>query len=200
MGDSKPFNLSIPAPALDEDSSTTSGFSFAAPPIAPAWQNFAADFSKPKSPYRRQISPLEWESLKPTIERMFIFEGKTYNEIAEYFRKSHNFNPSKRQFEGKTTRWGFRKNTRKADRQIILSKLGEGDGAIPIEGGRAIVKLTRQKLKRWEKEKDAQNMRSDTPDSEASAGEYWSLVQYPLSLKLTPEKQKHSYYFPIEAR
>jgi hypothetical protein len=61
-------------------------FSLQLPERAPAW---------PASPsVRRQLTPEEWESLKPVIIKLYMNERKTFRQLANILRQDHNFHPT----------------------------------------------------------------------------------------------------------
>ena len=37
---------------------------------------------------------LQWEAMKPLIQRLYVTEGQTFAKVAEYLQKHHAFNPS----------------------------------------------------------------------------------------------------------
>jgi hypothetical protein len=66
-------------------------FSFKVLPSAPPWPQ---DDKQTLISYRRVLAAEEWETLKPAIKRLFIDERKTYEQVAQYLRENHTFNPT----------------------------------------------------------------------------------------------------------
>jgi len=157
---SKTPTLPQPSPAPTRDN-----FIFEVPVQAPAWPR-TPPLAPVNSFTKRQLSLEEWMALKPVIERLYIHENKTYEEVAKYLGRNHNFEPTyvqsclfslwtssanelgrRRQFESRTKIWGLKKNTRLVDRKNILKKSESND-----IGADGTVKVTPQKLKRWGKQ------------------------------------------------
>jgi hypothetical protein len=44
---------------------------------------------------RREMYPKEqWLALKPIIQRLYLEESQTYNEVADYLHEYHDFSPT----------------------------------------------------------------------------------------------------------
>jgi len=96
---------------------------------------------------RQVLSKDEWEQLKPIIRQLYIEENKTFRKISTILSRSHGFTPTKRQFDARISRWGFRKNTSKEERHKIVTE-SKGLQALGTNG-----KIINQKTReRWEKE------------------------------------------------
>lgn len=66
-------------------SHATPNFSTQVPVEAPVW---------PPAARRLQLSSAEWDELKPTIQQLYIEEGRTFNEVAVVLQTNHNFTPT----------------------------------------------------------------------------------------------------------
>jgi hypothetical protein len=65
-------------------------FSVRLPEQAAVWPNAPSTTATA----RRQLTPEEWESLKPTIFELYIKKNRPFKMIAEILRKEHNFFPT----------------------------------------------------------------------------------------------------------
>jgi hypothetical protein len=89
--------------------------------------------------------------LKPVIQRLYIDENQTFPKVAEYLDQNHGFKPTKKQFFGRISEWGFEKNVKRDERRAILGSLGvvrEGEFQARKLRGR---RLDKAKLERWRK-------------------------------------------------
>jgi len=108
----------------------------------------AVPVSIPSARVQRQVlSQDQWEDLKPIIRRLYIEENQTFPKICTILSSTHGFTPTKRQFNSKINRWGFRKNATKEERRRIAQS-SNGQTTLGANG-----KAISQKIrKRWEKE------------------------------------------------
>jgi hypothetical protein len=50
---------------------------------------------QPNANPRREMYPKEqWLALKPIIQQLYVNEGQTFNEVAQYLHEYHDFSPS----------------------------------------------------------------------------------------------------------
>jgi hypothetical protein len=66
-------------------SQATPSFSTLLPQHAPLW---------PAGLKRLQLSPMEWDELKPTIQQLYVNEGRTFKEVAVVLQTNYNFTPT----------------------------------------------------------------------------------------------------------
>jgi hypothetical protein len=43
---------------------------------------------------RKMIHKEQWDRLKPVVERLYVKEGRTLRQVAEYLREHHDLNPT----------------------------------------------------------------------------------------------------------
>lgn len=82
------IGASAASPHAQSDSSfKTESFSVELPARVPVWPSISPV-------HRRQLSADEWEALRPTIERLYIDENKTFDQVAKILSDEHQFNPT----------------------------------------------------------------------------------------------------------
>ncbi|KAH7350569.1 hypothetical protein BKA65DRAFT_241417 [Rhexocercosporidium sp. MPI-PUGE-AT-0058] len=99
---------------------------------------------------RKEITNEQWEELKPLIRRLYLDENMTREAVTKFIVQEYNFEPTKRQFLRKISKWGFEKNVRKAERKAILLDSATNQSAFEVRTvhGR---KLDKAKMERWSK-------------------------------------------------
>jgi len=102
---------------------------------------------------RRQMYPKEqWLAVKPVIQHLYVDEGHTFLQVAEYLDRHHGFKPTKKQFLTRVKEWGFQKNVKQSERRAILERFRDGVRIGDFEArklrGR---RLDKAKIERWRK-------------------------------------------------
>jgi hypothetical protein len=124
---------------------------------------------------RRKMYPKEqWLALKPVIQRLYIDENQTFPKVAEYLDQNHGFKPTKKQFFGRISEWGFEKNVKRDERRAILGSLGvvrEGEFQARKLRGR---RLDKAKLERWRKREEivGNGLQNKLPDTSGKSAGY----------------------------
>ncbi|KAL1853101.1 hypothetical protein Daus18300_011929 [Diaporthe australafricana] len=90
----------------------------AAKPLPPTPQVAAQRRPKQQRNYHKDS---EWESLRPTVESLYIDEDKKVEEVVDILA-SQGFKASRRQYLKRLKQWGFSKNVKQDDMKILLSK------------------------------------------------------------------------------
>ncbi|KAN0110020.1 hypothetical protein V8E51_006407 [Hyaloscypha variabilis] len=103
--------------------------------------------SRPQS-----LAKQNWNDLKSTIRELYLDQGQTLKQLANYLEEHHGFRPTKKQLLYRISGWGFEKNVKKNERRAIIKNLGSGLGKVEFEAqvlkGRT---LDEAKLNRWMK-------------------------------------------------
>lgn len=100
----------------------------------------------PLSANRRVISREKWEQLKPVIRTLYVEEGLSFKKVAATLSRSYGFLPTRKQFNTRVHAWGFKKNTTKEERDLILRN--GGIGYVGAHGK----EFDHPTLERWQKE------------------------------------------------
>ncbi|KAH8587806.1 hypothetical protein B0O99DRAFT_640813 [Bisporella sp. PMI_857] len=116
--------------------------------------------------HNRQLTVQEWIALRPVIERLYIHENLTYEQVATILKSRYNFYPTKRQFRRKVLDWGLKKNTTAAERERILDAISTQ--AISERTRVGTVSLYPEKVLRWRSEA-AEKKTGETESSEESS-------------------------------
>ncbi|PMD46893.1 hypothetical protein L207DRAFT_383238, partial [Hyaloscypha variabilis F] len=94
----------------------------------------------------------QWLAVKPVIQHLYVDEGHTFLQVAEYLDRHHGFKPTKKQFLTRVKEWGFQKNVKQSERRAILEKFRDGVRIGDFEArklrGR---RLDKAKIERWRK-------------------------------------------------
>ncbi|KAH8597216.1 Clr5 domain-containing protein [Bisporella sp. PMI_857] len=117
---------------------------------------------------KRQITAEEWIALRPIIVRLYIDEGRTYEQVATILKSRYSFYPTKRQFHRKVLDWGLKKNTTTAERKRILEALSTQ--AISEQGRVGTVSLNPEKVLRWRTEA-TEKKSGEAEDNEESSSQ-----------------------------
>lgn len=115
------------------------------------------------------LSPQEWEDLKPAIRRLYVEENLTFRRTAQVLSEEYGFLPTKRQFDIRVNKWGFKKNASKDERDSIVQS--QGTRNIIGSNGRVVKRSTRD---RWEREMKRQRKSGGKVGSSSKAGMYIS--------------------------
>ncbi|CZR54809.1 uncharacterized protein PAC_04693 [Phialocephala subalpina] len=107
------------------------------------------------------LSREQWENLKPIIRRLYIDENETIKSTSKYLGEHHNFEPTKRQLLRKISEWGFEKNVKRPERQVIIAC--EEDG-LPVGETIRGRKFDKAKLKRWKNQEGGYSAKTQMGD------------------------------------
>ncbi|PMD62968.1 uncharacterized protein K444DRAFT_661992 [Hyaloscypha bicolor E] len=114
-------------------------------------------------PPRQGFSKGDWAEVKETIRELYLDQGHTLLQLAQYLQENHGFKPTKKQLLYHISGWGFEKNIKKDERRKIIQQLGSevhnAEFAPQNFKGR---QLHKTKLNRW--------MRIEKATAEKSSG------------------------------